>query len=152
MDKQISFDEEARRCLKKGIDTLVEAVKVTLGPKLGPHLRRASYGFVGLLIGAVFLIAGCSTSTTSSPTSGNSSAKPASSFAGLVDIGGGRKLYLECRGTRTPTGVLVPGLIAAADTWRDVTASSGTLKPSDSALYPQGGRVTPGCFYDPPRT
>jgi chaperonin GroEL len=31
--KQIIFDEEVRRSLKKGIDTLADAVKVTLGPK-----------------------------------------------------------------------------------------------------------------------
>lgn len=33
MAKQIIFGEEVRRSLKKGIDTLVEAVRVTLGPK-----------------------------------------------------------------------------------------------------------------------
>src|SRR3954471_24526438 len=33
MAKQIIFAEDARRSLKKGIDTLAEAVKVTLGPK-----------------------------------------------------------------------------------------------------------------------
>jgi chaperonin GroEL len=33
MAKQISFGEDARRALKKGVDTLAEAVKVTLGPK-----------------------------------------------------------------------------------------------------------------------
>jgi chaperonin GroEL len=33
MAKQIVFDEDARRQLKKGIDTLAEAVRVTLGPK-----------------------------------------------------------------------------------------------------------------------
>src|SRR5437660_4129173 len=33
MAKQLIFDEEARRALKKGIDILAEAVKVTLGPK-----------------------------------------------------------------------------------------------------------------------
>ncbi len=33
MAKQIIFDEEARRSLKKGIDTLTDAIKVTLGPK-----------------------------------------------------------------------------------------------------------------------
>jgi chaperonin GroEL len=33
MAKQIIFDEEARRSLKKGIDTLASAVKTTLGPK-----------------------------------------------------------------------------------------------------------------------
>src|ERR1700751_936571 len=33
MAKQIIFDEEARRSLKKGIDILASAVKTTLGPK-----------------------------------------------------------------------------------------------------------------------
>ena len=33
MAKQIIFDEQARRSLKKGIDALADAVKVTLGPK-----------------------------------------------------------------------------------------------------------------------
>jgi chaperonin GroEL len=33
MAKQIKYDEDARRYLKKGIDTLAEAVRVTLGPK-----------------------------------------------------------------------------------------------------------------------
>ena len=33
MAKQIKFDEEARRSLKKGVDALADAVKVTLGPK-----------------------------------------------------------------------------------------------------------------------
>ncbi len=33
MAKQLVFDEEARRSLKKGIDILAEAVKTTLGPK-----------------------------------------------------------------------------------------------------------------------
>jgi chaperonin GroEL len=33
MGKQIVFDEEVRHAIKKGIDTLADAVKVTLGPK-----------------------------------------------------------------------------------------------------------------------
>src|SRR5579884_2859021 len=33
MTKQLVFDEEARRSLKKGIDLLADAVKTTLGPK-----------------------------------------------------------------------------------------------------------------------
>src|SRR3954451_22175839 len=33
MAKQLVFDEQARRSLKKGIDTLAGAVKTTLGPK-----------------------------------------------------------------------------------------------------------------------
>jgi len=33
MAKQLVFDEDARRSLKKGIDVLAGAVKTTLGPK-----------------------------------------------------------------------------------------------------------------------
>ena len=33
MAKQIIFGEDARRALKKGVDTLADAVKVTLGPR-----------------------------------------------------------------------------------------------------------------------
>src|SRR5712691_3013285 len=33
MAKQLMFDEQARRSLKKGIDVMALAVKVTLGPK-----------------------------------------------------------------------------------------------------------------------
>lgn len=33
MSKQISFNEEARQSLKRGVDKLADAVKVTLGPK-----------------------------------------------------------------------------------------------------------------------
>ena len=33
MSKEIQFNTKARERLKKGVDTLTEAVKVTLGPK-----------------------------------------------------------------------------------------------------------------------
>ena len=33
MAKQIVFDEKAREALKRGVDALANAVKVTLGPK-----------------------------------------------------------------------------------------------------------------------
>ena len=33
MAKQLIFDETARRSLKRGVDKLADAVKVTLGPK-----------------------------------------------------------------------------------------------------------------------
>ena len=33
MSKLIAFDEEARRGLQSGVDTLADAVKVTLGPR-----------------------------------------------------------------------------------------------------------------------
>src|SRR5579884_590754 len=33
MPKQISFDEDARRALERGVNQLADVVKVTLGPK-----------------------------------------------------------------------------------------------------------------------
>ena len=44
MAKQIVFGEEARRTLKKGIDTLAGAVKVTLGPKGHPVALDKKWG------------------------------------------------------------------------------------------------------------
>ena len=44
MAKQIVFGEEVRRHLKKGIDTLADAVKVTLGPKGHPVALDKKWG------------------------------------------------------------------------------------------------------------
>ena len=44
MAKQIIFQEEARRSLKKGIDVLADAVKVTLGPKGRPVALDKKFG------------------------------------------------------------------------------------------------------------
>src|SRR5829696_2959359 len=40
MPKQISFDEDARRALERGVNKLADAVKVTLGPR-GRHVVLA---------------------------------------------------------------------------------------------------------------
>src|SRR3989304_2772566 len=44
MAKQIIFGEEARHALKKGIDTLTDAVKVTLGPRGHPVALDKKWG------------------------------------------------------------------------------------------------------------
>jgi len=44
MPKQIIFSEDARHALKKGIDTLFDAVKVTLGPKGHPVALDKKWG------------------------------------------------------------------------------------------------------------
>jgi hypothetical protein len=46
-------------------------------------------------------------------------------FAGLVDIGGGRKIYLECRGAGSPTVVLIAGKGNGAADWSKI------LDPAD---------------------
>jgi len=44
MSKQIIFNEEARRALKRGVDQLASAVKVTLGPKGRNVVLERSFG------------------------------------------------------------------------------------------------------------
>lgn len=44
MAKQIKFNEDARAALKKGIDTLAEAVKMTLGPRGRAVVVEKGYG------------------------------------------------------------------------------------------------------------
>ena len=51
----------------------------------------------------------------------------AADFSGLVDIGGGRKMYLECSGMGSPTVVLISGKGNGAADWSEV------LDPADPA-------------------
>jgi pimeloyl-ACP methyl ester carboxylesterase len=73
-------------------------------------------------------------------------------FSGLVGIGGGRKMYMECHGTGAPTVVLVSGARGAYDDWTHVIDSGGEPKPSRSAVFPQIGKFTRVCAYDRPGT
>ena len=67
-------------------------------------------------------------------------------FAGLVDIGGGRKMYMECRGKGSPTVVFVSGGGNRAETW------SETLDPSKQAVLPAIAETNRVCAYDRPGT
>lgn len=75
-----------------------------------------------------------------------SAVAPASgAFSGLVDVGGGRKMFLECLGKGAPTVVLVAGLKASADDWSVI---GGTAPPVLSGV----ADVTRVCAYDRPGT
>jgi len=65
----------------------------------------------------------------------------ADDFAGLVDIGGGRKMYLECRGSGSPTVMIVPGGRASAEEWT-----------RDSKVFAEVAGFTRVCAYDRPGT
>jgi pimeloyl-ACP methyl ester carboxylesterase len=69
-------------------------------------------------------------------------------FAGLVDIGG-RKLYLECHGTGSPTVILVAGYRASARYWTD-----DLLQPDAprTMVLPAVAETTRVCTYDRPGT
>ena len=79
----------------------------------------------------------------------------ASSTGGLVDIGGGRKIYLECRGTGSPTVVLISGTRGAHDDWTDLIDPknpNSAPKPGESSVFPQVSKFTRVCAYDRPGT
>ena len=79
--------------------------------------------------------------TATAPDSGKSK-----DFAGLVDIGGGRKMYMECQGTGYPTVVFVAGAQDRAETW------STTKDPSEQAVLPAIAETNRVCAYDRPGT
>ena len=68
-----------------------------------------------------------------------------SDFAGSVDIGSGRKMYLKCTGEGSPTVVLVGGLRASAEDW----SISDKSKPT---VFTQVGKFTRVCACDRPGT
>jgi pimeloyl-ACP methyl ester carboxylesterase len=69
----------------------------------------------------------------------------AKSFAKRVVIGAGRRMYVECRGTGSPTVLLLSGLDAAADLWHEAEQQPPTV-------YATVGKRTRVCAYDRPGT
>ncbi|HVR46333.1 MAG TPA: alpha/beta hydrolase [Candidatus Binatia bacterium] len=68
-------------------------------------------------------------------------------FAGPVDIGDHRKIYLECSGQGSPTLVLISGKGNRADTWS--TAAPDVPGPT---VFPTVAKFTRVCAYDRPGT
>jgi hypothetical protein len=80
-------------------------------------------------------------------TSESSASKSVSdNFADLVDIGAGREMYLECRGSRSPTVILESGYRNDAEIWRT------PLEHGMSTVFPQVANFTRVCAYDRPGT
>src|SRR5688572_1315410 len=69
-------------------------------------------------------------------------------FAGRVDIGGGRHIYMECHGIGAPTVVLVSGHRNRGDIW-NADPGSGSSTPN---VFSEVGRFTRVCEYDRPGT
>ena len=69
-------------------------------------------------------------------------------FAGPVDIGGGRRLYLECRGTGSPVVVLEAGYRSSARVWSEDLKSGAPRM----MVLPGVAAFTRVCAYDRPGT
>jgi pimeloyl-ACP methyl ester carboxylesterase len=70
-------------------------------------------------------------------------------FAGLVDIGAGRRLYLECRGTGSPVVVLEAGYRSSARIWSQDLHQAAVPRTMVLAGVAAFTRV---CAYDRPGT
>jgi pimeloyl-ACP methyl ester carboxylesterase len=70
-------------------------------------------------------------------------------FAGLVDIGDGRKLYLECRGAGSPTVILEAGAGNNGQTWDTIGLGADSRA---TAVLPGVAAFTRVCAYDRPGT
>jgi pimeloyl-ACP methyl ester carboxylesterase len=90
-----------------------------------------------LLIVVVYLIEALGMAVARAAENGN--------FAGLVDIGGSRKMYLKCSGSGSPTVVLIGGLRASAEDW----SISDKSKPT---VFAEVGKFTRVCACDRPGT
>ena len=103
-----------------------------------------------LLATVVAVVLGAAATALAASPSASNSAKGNSAknkdFAGLVDIGGGRQMYMECQGKGSPTVVFVSGAGDRTETW------SKTLDPSEQAVLPAIAETNRVCAYDRPGT
>jgi pimeloyl-ACP methyl ester carboxylesterase len=86
---------------------------------------------------------------THSVAPGVASPTATSDFAGLVDIGDGRRLYLECAGQGGPTVVLEAGFRTRADLWSDDLIQPEAPR---TMVFPGVAAFTRVCAYDRPGT
>lgn len=90
---------------------------------------------------------------TSSPTA--TTVPTEGEFAGMVDIGDGRGVYLECAGAGSPTVLLISGTGNAGDVWREASSATDPTRPtadSEDAVFQTTARTTRVCTYDRPGT
>src|SRR5215218_6885221 len=121
-------------------------------PKVKGFSMRLMFATVlALALGAGLLVAGCAGSKTNSTDESADTTMAASAtradFSGMVDIDEGRKIYMSCRGTGSPTVVLVSGLGNAADIW-SVTTDPKNERP----VFAEVAKFTRVCAYDRPGT
>jgi len=112
--------------------------------------------FHGLVVGVTLLLGAASAGAApvtyaqeATPARASDTAAPAATgdSAGLVDIGGGRRLYLECAGQGSPTVLLEAGYRSPATVWTD-----DLVQPDDprTMVFAGVARFTRVCVYERP--
>lgn len=117
-------------------------------------MTRRRLGALLALIALAVLATPCAQSAAEPP------ARP-----GLVDIGHGRRLFLQCQGAGSPTVFVIPGKGSYAEAWNYVVPDDDPIRsspydvigqaelvPSPHAVQPTVARTTQICVYDRPDT
>lgn len=141
---------------------------MTFPPRFASHAHRGhrlwrrrpqAVGRLALATVAALITGACATApdatapmTTpevATPPDATAPAAAKSDFAGTVDIGGGRKMYLECAGSGSPTVILVSGQRGSGQEWR-MTQSQAA--PPEAPVFDQVAPTNRVCAYDRPGT
>src|SRR3954454_2706515 len=105
---------------------------------------------ISIALTAIFLLTfmrPCVTAHQATPTDSNDVVNASGDFSGLVDIGNGRKLYLECTGSGSPTVILEAGYRSPATVWTD---NLYDLAGSPTMVLPGVSDFTHVCAYERP--
>lgn len=108
---------------------------------------------------ASLLLAACATAPAPTPSASSGAAQTAPArrpdIAATFDIGAGRRMFLACHGTGTPTVVLIAGTGSASSAWSSefvAGAPSAVPTPAPSSVFSATAATTRVCAYDRPGT
>lgn len=110
----------------------------------GGRAGRVRLLTIGTLLS--FMLGGCA---SAAPSAEPSRARSDASIAGLFDIGDGREVFMECRGSGSPTVVFVSGTRGAADEWQTLLPG---VAPGTPTTFEAVAAHTRACAYDRPGT
>ncbi|WP_025737294.1 alpha/beta fold hydrolase [Mycobacterium genavense] len=96
-----------------------------------------------MTIAVLLALVGCGAHGRTAPTAGGGD------FAGPIDIGNGRHLYLECHGRGSPTIILESGYHNSSDPWNRSYVDPPAVGPGVLPVLADEHRV---CAYDRPGT
>ncbi|MEU0395406.1 alpha/beta hydrolase [Streptomyces sp. NPDC006208] len=106
---------------------------------------------VALVSAALITVSGCDdTPIEKSAAAARTRVPAAKDISGPVDVGGGRKIYLRCKGSGSPTVILESGIHDSSDTW-NLTDTRPPV-PKSPAVFPGVAAFTRVCEYDRPGT
>ena len=114
-----------------------------------PRMLRRARGACALAAVALLLTACAAAGARPPAPTPTATVTAPAPIAGLFDVGGGRRIFLECRGSGPATVILIGGLRAAADYWnrtdtKPTTVMQGVAENARVCAYDRPGTVREG--------